>query len=100
MATSFVSTLPTQKVEAATYSDANTYYNAKLKEELQLLVNDLNSFELATGSLELYYKRTIKKAGYKAKVALRSNNYTLMSEAKYELEALYEDIKIAQIPNY
>ena len=44
---------------------SNEYQNEKLANELKSLLDELNVNELATGSLNTYYKRTIKISGQK-----------------------------------
>ena len=41
-------------------ASSNEYQNEKLANELKSLLDELNVNELATGSLNTYYKRTIK----------------------------------------
>lgn len=65
---------------------SNEYQNEKLANELKSLLDELNVNELATGSLNTYYKRTIKISGLKAMYALKSKDFKKMSEAKYQLQ--------------
>ncbi|EZY61621.1 complement inhibitor SCIN family protein [Staphylococcus aureus] len=71
---------------------ANEYYDQKLAKELKGLLNELNVNVLATGDLDPYYKRNVLKYGFKAKLALKSKNYSKMSVAKYELQNIYNQI--------
>ncbi|WP_127938680.1 complement inhibitor SCIN family protein [Staphylococcus aureus] len=72
--------------------DANEYYDQKLAKELKGLLNELNVNVLATGSLDPYYKRNVLMYGFKAKMALKSKNYSKMSIAKNELQDIYNQI--------
>ncbi|AVP36188.1 inhibitor [Staphylococcus felis] len=92
LSTSFVGGLTLGEADAQTTRTADEYYDATVKQELQALLNDLNVNELATASLEPYYKRSVKRAGYMAKSALRSNDFYQMSRAKYELQKIYDEI--------
>ncbi|HDP5854975.1 complement inhibitor SCIN family protein [Staphylococcus aureus] len=71
---------------------ANQYYDQKLAKELKDSLNKLNVYVLATGSLEPYYERNVLMYGFKAKMALKSKNYSKMSIAKEQLENIYREI--------
>lgn len=79
---------------------ANEYYDQNLAEELKGLLNELNVNVLATGSLDPYYKRNVLMYGFKAKMALKSKNYSKMSIAKEELENIYREIDEALANDY
>ncbi|MQH48791.1 hypothetical protein EI044_26275, partial [Escherichia coli] len=63
-------------------------------------LNELNVNVLATGSLDPYYKRNVLMYGFKAKMALKSKNYSKMSIAKEELENIYREIDEALANDY
>lgn len=79
---------------------ANEYYDQNLAKELKGLLNELNVNVLATGSLDPYYKRNVLMYGFKAKMALKSKNYSKMSIAKEELENIYREIDEALANDY
>ncbi|EOA9720546.1 TPA: complement inhibitor SCIN-A [Staphylococcus aureus] len=79
---------------------SNEYQNEKLANELKSLLDELNVNELATGSLNTYYKRTIKISGQKAMYALKSKDFKKMSEAKYQLQKIYNEIDEALKSKY
>ncbi|CDR24125.1 complement inhibitor SCIN family protein [Staphylococcus schweitzeri] len=90
-----VSSLEGNKAEASSkdnYLTQSQYHDKRIAEELKSLLNKLNPYDLASGSLNPYYKRTIMMNGYKAKAALKSNNYAKMAEAKVALENIYKEI--------
>ncbi|HBI0742122.1 complement inhibitor SCIN family protein [Staphylococcus aureus] len=91
LSTPLVTSFDSKEVKAESI-DANTYINQNLEKELRELLNELNVNELATGSLKPYFKRTVKKYGYKAKAALKSKDFTRMSQSKYELQSIYSEI--------
>ncbi|MCM0451172.1 complement inhibitor SCIN family protein [Staphylococcus aureus] len=78
---------------------ANEYYDQKLAKELKDLLNELNVNVLATSSLDPYYKRNVQMYGFKAKMVVKSKNYSKMSIAKEELENIYREIDEA-LANY
>ncbi|MEG3217018.1 complement inhibitor SCIN family protein [Staphylococcus aureus] len=88
--------------KASTYKQitANEYYDQKLAKELKGLLDELNVNVLATGSLDPYYKRNVLMYGFKAKMALKSKNYSKMSIAKEELENFYREIDEALANDY
>ncbi|MBJ6153955.1 complement inhibitor SCIN family protein, partial [Staphylococcus aureus] len=79
----------TAKASTAEQITANEYHNKKIVNELKGLLNELNVNVLVTGSLDPYYKRNVLMYGFKAKLALKSNNYAKMSIAKNELQDIY-----------
>ncbi|HHO6256198.1 TPA: complement inhibitor SCIN family protein [Staphylococcus aureus] len=79
---------------------ASEYYDQKLAKELKGLLDELNVNVLATGSLDPYYKRNVLMYGFKAKMALKSKNYSKMSIAKEELENIYREIDEALANDY
>ncbi|HGO1493715.1 TPA: complement inhibitor SCIN family protein [Staphylococcus aureus] len=88
--------------KASTYKQitANEYYDQKLAKELKGLLDELNVNVLATGSLDPYYKRNVLMYSFKAKMALKSKNYSKMSIAKEELENFYREIDEALANDY
>ncbi|SGW46645.1 complement inhibitor SCIN family protein [Staphylococcus argenteus] len=95
LSTTAVATLEGNKAETSSYNNNLTqsqYHDNKIADELRSLLNELNPNELATGSLSAYYKRTIVMNGYKARAALKSNNFAQMAEAKVALEKIYKEI--------
>lgn len=71
LASPLVTNLDKNEAQASTsLPTSNEYQNEKLANELKSLLDELNVNELATGSLNTYYKRTIKISGLKAMYAL------------------------------
>ncbi len=67
LASPLVTNLDKNEAQASTsLPTSNEYQNEKLANELKSLLDELNVNELATGSLNTYYKRTIKISGQKA----------------------------------
>ena len=58
----------------------------KIAEELKSLLRQSNVYDLAAGSLNRYYKRTIMMNEYRAKAALKKNDFVSMADAKVALE--------------
>ncbi|MCS5349654.1 complement inhibitor SCIN [Staphylococcus aureus] len=95
LSTAAVATLDGNKAEASSkdnYLTQSQYHDKKIADELRSLLKELNPNELATGSLSPYYKRTVVMNGYKARAALKSNNFAQMAEAKVALEKIYKEI--------
>ncbi|WRN08167.1 complement inhibitor SCIN [Staphylococcus aureus] len=93
LASPLVTNLDKNEAQASTsLPTSNEYQNEKLANELKSLLDELNVNELATGSLNTYYKRTIKISGQKAMYALKSKDFKKMSEAKYQLQKIYNEI--------
>lgn len=66
LASPLVTNLDKNEAQASTsLPTSNEYQNEKLANELKSLLDELNVNELATGSLNTYYKRTIKISGQK-----------------------------------
>ncbi|HHO6607057.1 TPA: complement inhibitor SCIN [Staphylococcus aureus] len=90
-----IATLEGNKAEASSYDNYLTesqFHDKRIAEELRTLLNKSNVYTLAAGSLNPYYKRTIMMNEYRAKAALRSNNFDKMAEAKVALEKIYKEI--------
>lgn len=90
-----VVTLEVNEAEASSKNDYLTqsqFHDKRIADELRSLLNQLNTKELATGSLSPYYKRTIMMSGYRAKVALKKNDFVSMAEAKVALKKIYNEI--------
>ncbi|HDP2765899.1 TPA: complement inhibitor SCIN [Staphylococcus aureus] len=90
-----IATLEGNKAEASSYDNYLTesqFHDKRIAEELRTLLNKSNVYALAAGSLNPYYKRTIMMNEYRAKAALRSNNFDKMAEAKVALEKIYKEI--------
>ncbi|MFA0794770.1 complement inhibitor SCIN-A, partial [Staphylococcus aureus] len=86
LASPLVTNLDKNEAQASTsLPTSNEYQNEKLANELKSLLDELNVNELATGSLNTYYKLTIKISCQKAMYALKSKYFKKMSEAKYQL---------------
>ena len=62
--------------------------------------NEYQNEKLANESLNTYYKRTIKISGQKAMYALKSKDFKKMSEAKYQLQKIYNEIDEALKSKY
>ncbi|HDY4441186.1 TPA: complement inhibitor SCIN family protein [Staphylococcus aureus] len=95
LSTTAVSTLNGNKAEASSYDNYLTqskYHDKKIAEELKSLLDQSYVNDLAAGSLNPYYKRTIMMNQYRAKAALKSNNFAKMAEAKVGLENIYKEI--------
>ncbi|API79887.1 inhibitor [Staphylococcus argenteus] len=93
LASPLVTNLDKNEAQASTsLPTSNEYQNEKLTNELKSLLNELNVNELATGSLSAYYKRNIKISGQKAMYALKSKDFKKMSEAKHQLQKIYDEI--------
>lgn len=76
LASPLVTNLDKNEAQASTsLPTSNEYQNEKLANELKSLLDELNVNELATGSLNTYYKRTIKISGQKAMYALKSKDF-------------------------
>lgn len=89
LASPLVTNLDKNEAQASTsLPTSNEYQNEKLANEL------------ATGSLNTYYKRTIKISGQKAMYALKSKDFKKMSEAKYQLQKIYNEIDEALKSKY
>ncbi len=100
LASPLVTNLDKNEAQASTsLPTSNEYQNEKLANELKSLLDELNVNELATGSLNTYYKRTIKISGQKA-MALKSKDFKKMSEAKYQLQKIYNEIDEALKSKY
>ncbi|HCZ3341775.1 TPA: complement inhibitor SCIN-A [Staphylococcus aureus] len=101
LASPLVTNLDKNEAQASTsLPTSNEYQNEKLANELKSLLDELNVNELATGSLNTYYKRTIKISGQKAMYALKSKDFKKMSEAKYQLQKIYNEIHEALKSKY
>ena len=86
LASPLVTNLDKNEAQASTsLPTSNEYQNEKLANELKSLLDELNVNELATGSLNTYYKRTIKFQ-VKSNVCSKSKDFKKMSEAKYQLQ--------------
>lgn len=59
---------------------------------MKSLLRQSNVYDLAAGSLNRYYKRTIMMNEYRAKAALKKNDFKSMAEAKVALENIYKEI--------
>ena len=60
LASPLVTNLDKNEAQASTSLPTSNEYQKKLANELKSLLDELNVNELATGSLNTYYKRTIK----------------------------------------
>ncbi|MGZ1847803.1 complement inhibitor SCIN family protein [Staphylococcus argenteus] len=95
LSTTAVATLEGNKAEASSYDNYLTqsqYHDKKIADELKSLLNELNPYDLAAGSLNLYYKRMIMMNEYRAKAALKKNDFKSMAEVKVALEKIYKEI--------
>ena len=70
---------------------SNEYQNEKLANELKSLLDELNVNELATGSLNTYYKRTIKISGQK-QCMLLSQKTLRNVRSKISTSKIYNEI--------
>ncbi|HCZ2372530.1 TPA: complement inhibitor SCIN family protein, partial [Staphylococcus aureus] len=74
LSTTAVSTLDGNKADASSHDNYLTqskYHDKKIAEELKSLLRQSNVYDLAAGSLNRYYKRTIMMNEYRAKAALK-----------------------------
>ncbi|HCD1989847.1 TPA: complement inhibitor SCIN family protein [Staphylococcus aureus] len=95
LSTTAVSTLNGNKAEASSQKDyliQSQFHDKKIAEELKSLLRQSNVYDLAAGSLNRYYKRTIMMNEYRAKAALKKNDFKSMAEAKVGLENIYKEI--------
>ncbi|HBC4173820.1 TPA: complement inhibitor SCIN family protein [Staphylococcus aureus] len=95
LSTTAVSTLNGNKAEASSQKDyliQSQFHDKKIAEELKSLLRQSNVYDLAAGSLNRYYKRTIMMNQYRAKAALKKNDFKSMAEAKVGLENIYKEI--------
>ncbi len=89
LSTTAVSTLNGNKAEASSQKDyliQSQFHDKKIAEELKSLLRQSNVYDLAAGSLNRYYKRTIMMNEYRAKAALKKNDFVSMADAKVALE--------------
>ncbi|HHO5063222.1 TPA: complement inhibitor SCIN family protein [Staphylococcus aureus] len=98
LASTLITTLDKKEADAKSEKEisASEYYNKELASELKGLIAELNVKELATGNMEPYFKRQVKLYGYKAKLALKSNDFTKMSVATNELKKIYKEMDEAR----
>ena len=94
LSTTAVSTLDGNKADASSkdYIIQSEFHDKRIAEELKSLLDQSNVNDLAAGSLNPYYKRMIMMNQYRAKAALKSNNFAKMAEAKVGLENIYKEI--------
>ncbi|HCU8010543.1 TPA: complement inhibitor SCIN family protein [Staphylococcus aureus] len=95
LSTTAVSTLNGNKAEASSQKDyliQSQFHDKKNAEELKSLLRQSNVYDLAAGSLNRYYKRTIMMNEYRAKAALKKNDFVSMADAKVALEKIYKEI--------
>ncbi|HDZ6036999.1 TPA: complement inhibitor SCIN family protein [Staphylococcus aureus] len=95
LSTTAVSTLDGNKADASSHDNYLTqskYHDKKIAEELKSLLRQSSVYDLAAGSLNRYYKRTIMMNEYRAKAALKKNDFKSMAEAKVALENIYKEI--------
>ncbi|MBE5662797.1 complement inhibitor SCIN family protein [Staphylococcus sp. SS87] len=90
-----VATLDGNKAEASSKKDyliQSEFHDKRIADELRTLLKKANPYDLAAGSLNRYYKRTIMMNELRAKAALKRNDFKSMAEAKVALERIYEEI--------
>ncbi len=95
LSTTAVSTLDGNKADASSKKDyiiQSEFHDKQIAEELKSLLDQSYVNDLAAGSLNPYYKRMIMMNQYRAKAALKSNNFAKMAEAKVGLENIYKEI--------
>ncbi|HDG8346542.1 TPA: complement inhibitor SCIN family protein [Staphylococcus aureus] len=90
-----IATIEGNKADASSKKDyiiQSEFHDKRISEELKSLLDQSYVNDLAAGSLNPYYKRTIMMNQYRAKAALKSNNFAKMAEAKVALENIYKEI--------
>lgn len=90
-----IATIEGNKADASSKKDyiiQSEFHDKRIAEELRTLLNKSNVYALAAGSLNPYYKRTIMMNEYRAKAALKSNNFAKMADAKVALEKICKEI--------
>ncbi|MGF4032513.1 complement inhibitor SCIN-B [Staphylococcus aureus] len=86
-----IATIEGNKADASSL-DKYLTESQRIAEELRTLLNKSNVYALAAGSLNPYYKRTIMMNEYRAKAALKKNDFVSMADAKVALEKIYKEI--------
>ncbi|HHV8921005.1 TPA: complement inhibitor SCIN family protein [Staphylococcus aureus] len=95
LSSTVIATIEGNKAEASSKKDyiiQSEFHDKRIAEELKSLLNQANVYDLAAGSLNRYYKRTIMMNEYRAKAALKKNDFLSMAEAKVGLEKIYKEI--------
>ncbi|PZJ70102.1 complement inhibitor SCIN family protein [Staphylococcus aureus] len=95
LSTTIVATIEGNKAEASSKKDyliQSEFHDKRIADELKFLLSQSGVYDLAAGSLNPYYKLMIMMNEYRAKAALRSNNFDKMAEAKVALEKIYKEI--------
>ncbi|EOB7017494.1 complement inhibitor SCIN-B [Staphylococcus aureus] len=90
-----IATIEGNKADASIldkYLTESQFHDKRIAEELRTLLNKSNVYALAAGSLNPYYKRTIMMNEYRAKAALKKNDFVSMADAKVALEKIYKEI--------
>ncbi|HFV7279528.1 TPA: complement inhibitor SCIN family protein [Staphylococcus aureus] len=90
-----IATIEGNKADASSKKDyiiQSEFHDKRIAEELRTLLNKSNVYALAAGSLNPYYKRKIMMNEYRAKAALKSNNFAKMADAKVALEKICKEI--------
>ncbi|HDG7295209.1 TPA: complement inhibitor SCIN-B [Staphylococcus aureus] len=89
-----IATIEGNKADASSLDKylTESQFHERIAEELRTLLNKSNVYALAAGSLNPYYKRTIMMNEYRAKAALKKNDFVSMADAKVALEKIYKEI--------
>ncbi|MDU0416741.1 complement inhibitor SCIN-B [Staphylococcus aureus] len=90
-----IATIEGNKADASSldkYLTESQFHDKRIAEELRTLLNKSNVYALAAGSLNPYHKRTIMMNEYRAKAALKKNDFVSMADAKVALEKIYKEI--------
>lgn len=102
LATSAFSTVGAGDAQANTEAKVNTtneYLNKQMEKELKELYDKINVKLLSSVSQPTYFKRELSAAKFKARIALKKKNYSLMAQSKGELERLYDQLARTMYPD-
>ncbi|WP_394274236.1 complement inhibitor SCIN family protein [Staphylococcus hyicus] len=101
LATSAFSTVGAGDAQANTEAKVNTngYLNKQMEQELQELYKKIDVKLLSSVSQPTYFKRELSAAKFKARIALKKKNYSLMAQSKGELERLYDQLARTMYPD-